>query len=375
MPVDLNHELPAAPLRIAMVIPPWYDIPPTGYGGIESMCAALVDALSARGHEVTVFGAGRATGVGARFVSTVETLQYPRLGEAAPAALHAARVDTLLHHDRYDVVHDHSPCGPLTARHRRIPTVVTAHGPADGELGDFYETLGPSIHLVAISQSQRLRRPGLPWFATIHNAIDPAQFSYSASPDGPVLWLARFCPEKGPDLAIQACRAAGLPLVLAGKCTEPAERRYLAEVIRPMLGSDTELILNTDRATARRLLSGARCLVLPLRWHEPFGMVMVEAMASGTPVVALRRGSVPEIVRNGVTGIVCDDVEDLPAALAHAGELDPAHGMAHVREHFEADLMARRYEAVYRRASTRGRLNHTRDIDVERWRAIDDARR
>jgi glycosyltransferase involved in cell wall biosynthesis len=372
--VDLNHDLAAAPLRIAMVIPPWYDIPPTGYGGIESMCAALVDALSARGHEVTVFGAGRATGVGARFVSTVESLQYPRLGEAAPAALHAARVDALLRPDRYDVVHDHSPCGPLTARYRHIPTVVTAHGPADGDLGAFYETLGASLRLVAISQSQRRRRPGLPWFATVHNAVDPAQFSYSTSPDGPVLWLARFCPEKGPDLAIQACRAAGLPLVLAGKCAEPSERRYLAQVVRPMLGSDTELVLNADRATTRRLLSAARCLVLPLRWHEPFGMVMVEAMASGTPVVALRRGSVSEIVRDGVTGLVCDDVDALPSALARVGELDPADCLAHVREHFGAGLMARRYEAVYRRATAGTRVNHTREVDVKRWQAIDDLR-
>ena len=335
------------PLRVAMVIPPWYQLPPTGYGGIESVCAALVDALCARGHDVTVFGAGASTGTAGRFVSTMTDLQHPRLGEAIPATVHAARVEALLSQERYDVIHDHSPCGPLSAKSRTAPTVVTVHGPADGELGDCYAALGRSVHLVAISEAQRRRRSGLPWVATVHNAVDPAQYTFSASPDGPVLWLARFCPEKGPDLAIQACRAAGLPLVLAGKCSEPRELEYLTDVVRPLLGPDTELVLNADRHTTRGLLRDARCLVLPIRWHEPFGMVMVEAMASGTPVVALNRGSVPEIVRDGVTGIVCADPTGLPDALRRVGALDPAACAGHVRDHFGADLMARRYEAVY----------------------------
>jgi glycosyltransferase involved in cell wall biosynthesis len=347
-----------------MVIPPWYHIPPTGYGGIESVCAALVNALSDRGHEVTVFGAGRTTSVRARFVSTFDELQYPRLGEAMPAAVHAARVDAFLREGRYDVVHDHSPCGPLTAGYRSAPTVVTVHGPADSQLGDLYAALDGSLHLVAISEAQRHRRPGLPWCATVHNAVDPAQFPLSASSEGPVLWLARFCPEKGPDLAIQACRAAGLPLVLAGKCSEPGEARYLEEVVRPMLGEDTELVLNADRATTHDLLARARCLVMPIRWNEPFGMVMVEAMACGTPVVALRRGAVPEIVRDGVTGVVCDDVDALPDALRRAGDFDPVDCAAHVRDFFSAELMAWRYEMVYRRVTARRPAVHSREMAV-----------
>jgi len=347
--IDADHNSPVLPLRIAMVMPPWYQLPPTGYGGIESVCAALVDALSERGHDVTVFGAGAAAGTAGRFVSTMPDLQYPRLGEAIPATVHAARVEALLGQERYDVIHDHSPCGPLSAKSRTAPTVVTVHGLADGELGDLFAALGRTVHLVAISEAQRRRRPGLPWVATILNAVEPAQYPFAVSPHGPVLWLARFCPEKGPDLAIQACRAAGLPLVLAGKCSEPREAKYLADVVRPLLGPDTELVLNADRRTTRRLLRDARCLLLPLRWHEPFGMVMVEAMASGTPVVALDRGSVPEIVRDGVTGIVCADPTQLPDALHRASALDPAASAGHVRDHFGADLMARLYEAVYQR--------------------------
>jgi glycosyltransferase involved in cell wall biosynthesis len=338
-----------------MVVPPWYELPPSGYGGIELICAALVDALCTRGHEVTVFGAGRRTGTAARFVSTVGEPQYERLGEAMPEALHAARVSRLLADTQFDVIHDHSLSGPLTAGHSSAPTVVTVHGPADGELGDYYAALGEHIHPVAISDSQRRQRPELRWAATIHNAIDPTQFVAAHTGDGPVIWLARFSPDKGPDLAIQACREAGLPLVLAGKCNEMSERRYLDDVIRPMLGDDVELVVNGDRTTTNRLLTEARCLIMPIRWHEPFGMVMIEAMASGTPVVALRRGSVPEIVRHGITGWICDEPAELPGALYRVGELDADECVSHARSAFGAQRMARRYERVYRQAMINSR--------------------
>jgi glycosyltransferase involved in cell wall biosynthesis len=174
-------------LRVAMVAPPWYELPPTGYGGIELICAALVDALVARGHHVTLFGAGRRTGTAAEFVSTLPHPQYLRLGEAMPTLLHAARVNRLLSEGRFDVIHDHSVSGALNAPQREAPTVVTVHGPADTELGDFYAALGESVNLVAISDSQRRRRPGMPWAATVHNAIDPDWFVPATKPDGPVL--------------------------------------------------------------------------------------------------------------------------------------------------------------------------------------------
>jgi glycosyltransferase involved in cell wall biosynthesis len=343
------------PLKVAMVVPPWYELPPSGYGGVELICAALIDGLHARGHDVTVFGAGTRTGTAARFVSTIGEPQYPRLGQGMPDVLHAAEVSRLLADAHFDVVHDHSLSGPLTAGHRHAPTVVTVHGPADGELGDYYAALGEQIQLVAISNAQRRCRPQLNWAATVYNAIDPAKFTPEHNADGPVLWLARFCPEKGPDLAIAACRAAGLPLVLAGKCNELSEQHYLDEVIRPMLGGDVELVINGDRPTTNRLLASARCLIMPIRWEEPFGMVMIEAMASGTPIVALRRGSVPEVVRHGATGWICDSPAELPAALQRVDELDPDMCVEQVRSAFSADLMARRYERVYRRAITNSR--------------------
>ena len=352
-----NHQQRTDPLRIAMVMPPWYEIPPRGYGGIEVVCAALVDALTARGHEVTVFGAGRASGTAGRFISTMDELQHPRLGEAMPAVLHAARVEAMLRRHRFDVIHDHSPAGPLTAAHRLVPTVVTVHGTVDGQLGDFLEMAGSSVHPVAISDAQRRSRQ-LPWVGTVHHGIDTTRLTVENTHDGPVLWLARFSPDKGPDLAIAACRAVGQPLVLAGKCSEATETAYLQDVIRPMLGDDVTLVVNADRSTTQDLLRRARCLLMPIRWHEPFGMVMIEAMACGTPVVAMRRGSVPEIIRPGVTGFVCDDPSALPYALRHVADLDPADSVAHVRTAFSADLMARRYEAVYGRVIAQAQRLH-----------------
>jgi glycosyltransferase involved in cell wall biosynthesis len=205
------------------------------------------------------------------------------------------------------------------------------------------------VSLIAISHAQRRVAPDLSWTATIHHGIEVPGPVKTEPSDGPVLWLGRFDPEKGPDLAIEACRKANLPLVLAGKCNQKDEWRYLDEVIQPMLGPDVELVLNADRTRTEALLYDARALLMSIRWDEPFGMVMIEAMAKGTPVVALRRGSVPEVVLHGRTGVVCPDESDLPEALHEVGRLDPAECAAHVRTSFSVELMAQRYERVYRR--------------------------
>ena len=347
---------PARPkLRIAMVAPPWYELPPSGYGGLEVIVSALVDGLVDLGHEVTLFGAGTRTRTRARFVSTDPQLQYPRLGELMPAVLHTARVNRLLAAGDFDVVHDHTTDGPMTAPVRRTPTVVTVHGPVDGEFGDYFEALGDTVRLVAISKAQRELRPRLAWAGTVHNALPDAALdgppdTSETGPDRPVLWLARFTADKGPDLAIEACRAAGLPLVLAGKCNEKIERRYLAEVIEPRLHDGVRLVVNAERAETLGLLAQARCLIMPIRWNEPFGMVMIEAMAAGVPVVGLRRGAVPELVRHGVTGWLADDPAELPDLLHRVGELDPQDCVGHVRAKFSASLMAQRYERIYRDA-------------------------
>jgi glycosyltransferase involved in cell wall biosynthesis len=350
-----DHPNGNSRLRIAMLVPPWYELPPAGYGGLEQMCAALVDALVEQRHQVTVFGAGTRTGTSAQFVSTVAQTQHTRLGEGMPEMLHVTRANRLIEEHEVDVVHDHTAAGLLTAANRSVPTVATVHNNPSGEIGDFLAGVDPAVGLVAISSAQRRLRTDLPWTATVHNGLATTQVPDAIGrpdrvpdDDRPVLWLARFSPDKGPDLAIQACRAARLPLVLAGKCTEPGEQRYLRDVIGPMLGPDTELVLNADRRRVRSLLRNARCLLMSIRWQEPFGMVMVEAMAEGTPVVALDRGAVREVVKPGVSGLVCTDPDELPDALRQVTSIDPETCRTHVQQFFSADLMARRYTRIYR---------------------------
>ncbi|MET7971319.1 glycosyltransferase family 4 protein [Micromonospora sp. NPDC005305] len=340
-------------LRIAMLVPPWYEVPPPGYGGVEQVVAGLVDALVDRGHDVTLFGAGAETGTQARLEATVGEPQIERLGEFLPEVAHVARANRMIEAGGFDVVHDHTVVGPLTAERRSVPTVATVHGSPIDEYGDVLRSLSSGVRLVAISDAQRRLAPALPWYGTVHNGMvldglnDRPTGSAAGRAGGPVLWLARFSAEKAPELAIEACRAAGLPLVLAGKCVEPFEQEYFRTVVERMLGPDVELILNPDRAATARLLLSARCLIMPIQWEEPFGMVVIEAMAAGTPVVTLNRGAMPELVQDGVTGFVRDDPSDLPQALHDAARLSERACREHVSMNFSTERMAEGYELVY----------------------------
>jgi glycosyltransferase involved in cell wall biosynthesis len=339
----------AAPLRIAMVAPPYFDVPPPAYGGVESVVADLVDDLAARGHEITLIGVGKHLTRAHRFIPLWSGPQSERLGEPFPEVVHAARVANVLDDLDVDVVHDHTLAGPLLGRGTQVPTIITVHGPVIGDEGEYYRALGRSVRMVAISEAQRSHAPELPWAATVHNAIRASTFPFRADKEPFALFLGRMNTTKGPHLAIDAARAAGLPIVLAGKCSEPVEKAYFEQEIKPRLGSDTEIFGVADAAAKRDLLSRACALLFPICWEEPFGLVMIEAMACGTPVVALRRGSVPEIVVDGVTGIITDSPEQLPGAIDLARQLDPAACQAHVAARFTTELMAARYEDAYRR--------------------------
>jgi glycosyltransferase involved in cell wall biosynthesis len=339
----------AAPLRIAMVAPPYFDVPPPAYGGVESVVADLVDDLAARGHDITLIGVGQHLTAARRFIPLWPEPQSDRLGDPFPEVVHAARVAEVLDHLDVDVVHDHTLAGPLLGRGTRVPTIITVHGPVVGQEGEYYRALGRSVRMVAISEAQRAKAPELPWAATVHNSIRASTFPFRADKEPFVLFLGRMNTTKGPHLAIDAARAAGLPIVLAGKCSEPVEKAYFEREIKPRLGSDTEIFGVADAAAKRDLLSRACALLFPICWEEPFGLVMIEAMACGTPVVALRRGSVPEVVVNGVTGIITDNPAQLPGAIGLARQLDPAACQAHVAARFNTGLMAARYEDAYRR--------------------------
>ncbi len=340
----------ARQMRIAMVAPPYFDVPPAAYGGIETVVADLVDALVARGHEVTLIGAGRHATRAQRFVTTYDVGPADRLGEPMPEMVHAAKVARIFDTLDVDVIHDHTMAGPLMARGRLTPTVVTAHGPVLGDSGEYYHALGDTVQLVAISDAQRLSAPDLPWSARVHNAIRAQTFPFRAEKDDYALFLGRFHPDKSPHLAIDAARAAGLPIVLAGKCNEPVERAYFAREIEPRIDKDVTIFGIADATAKRRLLSRAACMLFPISWEEPFGLVVIEAMVCGTPVVALRRGAVPELIVHDQTGIIVDEPSELPAAIVRARELDPAACRKHVEAGFTVEVMAEGYEAVYQQA-------------------------
>lgn len=348
------HNDPMNPLRIVLVAPPYFDIPPKGYGGTEAVVADLADALVKRGHHVTVLGAGE-PGTAARFVPLWDDALSDRLGQPFPEVMHALKVrraiERIAETDGVDVVHDHTFAGPLNAavyRSLGLPTVVTVHGPIDDDLYPYYRELGPDVGLIAISDRQRELAPDLNWVGRVHNALRIDEWPFRADKGDYALFLGRYAPYKGAHLALDAAHEAGIPLVLAGKCDEPSEQAFFDEYVRPRLTPNDHVFGQADATSKRKLLAGARCLLFPIQWEEPFGMVMIEAMACGTPVVALRGGAVPEVVVDCVTGFVCDKPDDLPDAIHKASTIDPATCRRHVAGHFAVGQFGSGYERIYR---------------------------
>jgi glycosyltransferase involved in cell wall biosynthesis len=217
-------------------------------------------------------------------------------------------------------------------------------------MASYYRLVCTETWLVAISESQRQLAPDLCWATTVHNAVETADFTFRERKDSHVLFMGRMTPEKGAHLAIDAARGAGRHILLAGKLQEPREHDYFESQVRPRLGSDAEFVGEADAAAKQELYGAAHCLVFPICWDEPFGLVMIEAMACGTPVVALRRGSVPEVVLDGATGYIRENPADLPAAINKAGNIDPAACRRRVEENFNVSAMVAGYEGAYAKA-------------------------
>ncbi|MEU6830096.1 glycosyltransferase family 4 protein [Nocardia beijingensis] len=351
----LSTDRSSGPFRIAMVVPPYFDVPPKAYGGVEAVVADLVDALVARGHDVTLLGAGE-PGTKAKFVPVWDRALPERLGEPFPEVVHALRVrraiEKLVATSGVDLVHDHTFAGPLNAtvfRNMGLPTVLTVHGPVEDDIYRYYQDLGDEVALVAISDRQRELARGLNWSGRVHNALHVDDWPFRVEKDDYALFLGRFNECKAPHLALEAAHAAGIPLVLAGKCSERPEQAYFEAKVRPLLTENDHVFGLADAAAKRKLLANARCLLFPIRWEEPFGMVMIESMVCGTPVVALRGGAVSEVIVDGVTGRICEDPAELPSAIEEVGSMDPYACRAHVQAKFGSDTLGFGYEQVYRR--------------------------
>ena len=335
-------------MRIALLGPAWFPVPPQGYGGIEAIVSLLADGLVGAGHEVTLFASGDSRSR-AEVQAVFPEAPSSRIGTTDAELLHA--LTCFERAGEFDVVSDHS--GPLAAAlggAAATPVVHTVHGPLDGEAGEIYRkaaTTNPRLALVSLSENQRRPAPELPWAGTCHNAIELSDYPVKTEAGDYLLFLGRLSPDKGAHRAAEVAREAGLPLRLAGKCREPAEEAYFAECVEPLLGGDIEWLGEATLDEKVCLLQGARATLFPIEWEEPFGLVMIESMACGTPVIATRRGAVPEVVPDGVGGVVVDDYREMVRALDELDRIDPAACRAWVEERFSPARMVSCYEEIF----------------------------
>ncbi len=337
-------------MRIAQIAPVWFPVPPAGYGGIELVVALLADGLVERGHEVTLFASGGSRSR-AKIVSPFESPPDPALlGNPWFDCAHAVAAYQQI--DGFDVVHDHSGIvGPAIGSvvSNRVPVVHTLHGPWTEVARQYYELLDQRIDLVTISDAQRADNPGLRYAGTVHNGIDLNAYPFREHKEDYAVFVGRANPDKGPALAIEIARRAGLPLKMIVKRTEPAEVAYWSDAVAPTLSSNEEIFQNVTHEEKVDLLGGARVMIFPIQWPEPFGLVMTEAMACGTPVVTTNWGAAPEIVEDGVTGFRRDTVEEMVGATGWVSDLSPRACRDRVEQHFSAAAMVRGYERVFER--------------------------
>jgi glycosyltransferase involved in cell wall biosynthesis len=341
-------------MRIAILSPPWFAVPPSGYGGIEWVVSLLSDGLADAGHEVTLFASGDSR-TKAKLASVFETAPSELIGRTMPDLRHA--LACFERADEFDVINDHA--GPLSFALGGLvatPVLHTVHGPLDGEPGLIYEglaQLAPQVGLISISLNQRRPKPELNWAGNCFNALDLQLYPCKPHRGDYLLFLGRMSPDKGAHRAIAVAMESGMPLKLAGKKQDPRERRYFEELVQPHLSDEIEYLGEVSHGEKVELLQNARATLFPIEWEEPFGLVMIESMACGTPVIATRRGAVPEVIEDGRSGIIVDDYREMPAALERGDALDPLECRRYVEERFAPRRMVEAYLAVYEAAAER----------------------
>ncbi len=336
------------PLRIAQVVPPLEAVPPGGYGGTERVVDALLRELERRGHEVTLFASGDSTAT-SRLVPTVERALRP-LGRVddGPAYMIATLDAVLRRASSFDLIHAHLEfAGLVLARALAVPVVNTFHGRLDQPWAPALLSGAPG-GLVAISRDQASSRPEVVW-DVVHNGLTLADAPFRERPGDALCFVGRMAPEKGPADAVRIARAVGRPLRVATKePSTPEESAYYEEVFVPEArGADVELLGELHGAERDRLFATSYATLMPGDWPEPFGLVAIESLACGTPVVALRVGGLPEIVRDRLDGVLGDDLDELARRLPEVAAMDRRAIRSSVLERFSPQRMADGYEAVY----------------------------
>jgi glycosyltransferase involved in cell wall biosynthesis len=345
-------------VRIAIIAPPWVPVPPPAYGGTEAVLDNLARGLADAGHEVLLFATGDSTcEVPTRFV--LERAAGMVGAGSATELRHVVHAYDAVLDWRADIVHDHTLVGPVYASRFEIPVVTTNHGPFNAELSALYRVMGDSVAIIALSNHHAASAAGIPLAGVIHHGVDVDAFPVGDGDGDYVVFLGRMSPDKGVHVAARAARAAGVPLRIAAKMREPAELAYFNEHIAPMLGGAVQYVGEVGGPDKLELLARARCLLNPIQWHEPFGMVMIEALACGTPVVATPHGSVPELITDGVTGFVRPTETELADMLLQVDQLDRGECRKTAAERFSTQRMVADHLEIYERALTkcRGRRN------------------
>ncbi|HEY1126463.1 MAG TPA: glycosyltransferase family 4 protein [Actinomycetota bacterium] len=345
-------------MRIALICPPWLAVPPKGYGGIEWVVSMEADGLAEAGHDVTLFATG----------DSITTARLEYVFDVAPGskAINDVTLDTTHTlfslrdvRDRFEVLHVHSPFSALAAAiETGVPTVHTLHGSFTPEMIRLYDLVGDRAWFVAISEAQKRFHESLRYGGVVYNGIDMAFYTFNTQKEDFILFLGRAAPEKGWRRAIEAAKLAGEHLVSAVKIAHPTEQEEWEKNIKPILPKDWTLLGEISQEEKVDLLRRAKAVLFPIDWPEPFGLVMTEAMACGTPVIATPRGSVPEVIVDGVTGWIVS-VENYPQEAAeklkHLDEIDPQAGRERVQRLFSKEAMVAGYEGVFERVVADGR--------------------
>jgi glycosyltransferase involved in cell wall biosynthesis len=336
-------------LRIAQVAPLSESVPPKLYGGTERVVATLTDELVRQGHEVTLFASGDSQTRATLVAPVPKALRLAKCVD--PLALHLLMVEQITQRaDEFDVIHFHiAPLHFSMARRLTTPHITTLHGRLDlPEIKTLYSEFS-DLPFVSVSDAQREPLPNQNWIATVYHGLLNRELLFSAGDGKYLAFLGRISPEKRVDRAIAIAQACGWPLKIAAK-VDPADQVYFDRQIRPLL--DHPLIEYRGEITEAEkgaFLGTAMALLFPIDWPEPFGLVMIESLACGTPVVAIRGGSVPEILEHGVTGFICDDLDQAIQATRRIHELDRRACRRAFERRFTATRMAEEYIQLYRR--------------------------
>ena len=341
-------------MRIGIIAPLVESVPPKLYGGTERVVSNLTEELVRRGHQVTLFASGDSVTSANLVPCEPQSLRFdPEAPDIITATLFEMG-EVYKRADEFDVIHNHADWfGFAFADLVPTPTVTTTHGRLDFPDIAYRYRRGAGQALVSISCDQQRHLPDANWIGTVHNGINLERFHLRAEPGDYLAFLGRISPEKGPDKAVEIAERTGMRLVVAAKI-DPADLDYYESVVAPLFRRSrlVEFIGEVDERGKDQLLGGAYAYLFPIDWPEPFGLTMIEAMATGTPVIAMARGSVPEVVADGETGFVCRSLEEMTAAVERVSGIDRRSCRLRVEQLFSVSRMADGYEAAYARLMT-----------------------